>query len=136
MGFRLVSKAFRNEGKIPDLYTCKGENISPPLMWDDSPDEVKCFALIMEDLDTPLGTLTHWVLYNIPGRNSKLPEDIPHQDCLPDGTLQGKNGMRKTGYLGPCPPFGTHRYKFTLYALDTILKINPKMNKKKTSERN
>ncbi len=100
-------------------------------MWEDPPSGVKSFGIIMEDLDIPFGTITHWILYNIPAKNRELLENIPHHDSLPDGTLQGKNGMRKTGYMGPCPPFGIHRYKFTLYAIDTVLGINSKMNKKR-----
>ncbi len=128
---KLESPAFENEGDIPDLYTCKGKEISPPLKWIDPPENTKTFALIMEDLDTPLGVITHWILYNIPGDTREIPEDIPHKDLLHDGIIQGRNGMRKNKYMGPCPPWGRHRYVITLYALDIELESNPKLNKKK-----
>lgn len=127
----MTSKAFINEGKIPEIYTCKGKEISPSVMWKNIPEETKSFALIMDDLDTPLGVLNHWVLYNIPSEKKELSEDIPHEEKLPDNSVQGKNSMRKIGYMGPCPPWGTHRYVFTLYALNTILEVNPKMNKRR-----
>ncbi len=131
MNFELSSVAFKNGEKIPDIYTCKGKNISPPLMWKNVPKDTKSFALIMEDLDTPLGVITHWIIYNIPFKNREIPEDIPHQYKLSDNIIQGRNAMRKIGYMGPCPPWGKHRYIFKLFSLDTILEFNPKMNKKK-----
>jgi Raf kinase inhibitor-like YbhB/YbcL family protein len=127
----LISPAFEDEGKIPKLYTCRGKEISPPLEWKDPPEEVESFALIMEDLDTPIGVLTHWVLYNIPKDRRKIKEDIPQKKHLHDGIIQGRNGLRRNRYLGPCPPRGSHRYVFTLYALDCKLDGNPKVNKKK-----
>jgi Raf kinase inhibitor-like YbhB/YbcL family protein len=131
MNLKLSSAAFKNEKNIPPLYTCKGKNISPPLSWSNPPKETRSFALIMEDTDTPFGTVTHWVIYNIPPDKKELTEAIPHQKRLPDGTVQGRNGMFKNGYMGPCPPWGRHRYYFYLYALDTVLETNPKINKKK-----
>jgi len=131
MNLQLMSDAFKHEGIIPDLYTCKGENISPPLRWKNPPEETESFAIIAEDTDTPFGTITHWVIYNIPAVKSELPEAIPQQESLSGGTLQGKNGMRKTGYMGPCPPWGKHRYFFKIYALDTVLKPESNMSKKK-----
>jgi Raf kinase inhibitor-like YbhB/YbcL family protein len=129
--FELYSKVFGNNEEIPDLYTCKGKNISPPLMWKNIPKDTKSFALIMEDLDTPIGVITHWVLYNIPGDKREISEDISHMEKLPDNTFQGMTSMRKIGYMGPCPPWGKHRYIFKLYALDIILEIIPKMSKRK-----
>lgn len=131
MAFQLLSTAFNHEGEIPELYTCKGKNVSPPLTWKNPPEGTKSFALIAEDTDTPFGTITHWVLYNIPPDRAELEEAVPTQEQFPDGTIQGKNGMRRNGYMGPCPPWGKHRYYFTIYALDTVLKEDPDMNKKK-----
>ncbi len=127
----LTSNAFKNNEKIPDIYTCKGKEISPPLMWRNAPEDTKSFALIMDDLDTPLGVINHWILYNIPPNKKELSEDLPHEEKLPDNSIQGKNSMRKIGYMGPCPPWGIHRYIITLYALDTVLDANSKMNKRR-----
>ena len=127
----LLSNAFKNEERIPELYTCKGKEISPPLIWKNIPKDTKSYALIMDDLDTPIGILNHWILYNIPPKKNQLLEDIPHEVNLADNSIQGRNSMRRTGYMGPCPPWGEHRYVFKLYALDTVLDINPKMNKRK-----
>lgn len=126
-----MSKSFKNEGKIPEIYTCKGKEISPPLIWKNIPNGTKSFALIMDDLDTPLGVLNHWVLYNIPQEKKELLENLPNDEKLSDNIIQGKNSLRKIGYMAPCPPWGTHRYVFTLYALDTILEFNPRMNKRR-----
>ena len=131
MDFQLLSKAFKHEGTIQDLYTCKGKNISPPLIWVNPPEETKSYALIMEDLDTPLFTFTHWVIYNIPATKRELSKAIRNEIILPDGIIQGKNGMRQTGYMGPCPPWGKHRYSFTIYSLNAVLKADPDINKKK-----
>ena len=129
--FQLASTAFVEGGRIPDEYTCKGHNISPPLSWTDAPDGTRSFALIVEDPDTPLGTMTHWVVFNIPAGVRSLPKGIPRDGHLPDGTVQGRSGMRRTGYMGPCPPWGQHRYVFTIYALDSIPEADPKTGKKK-----
>ena len=83
-------------------------------MWINPPEGTQSFALTMEDLDSPLVTITHWVIYNIPAKTRELSEAIPHQTSLPDGTIQGKNGRRRNGYMGPCPPGGKHRYSFML----------------------
>ena len=131
MTFSITSSAFFHEGDIPDLYTCRGKNISPPFSWSDPPSETKSFALIGEDLDTPVGTVTHWVIYNIPRQKKGLEEAVPHMKTFPDGTVQGKNGMRRNGYMGPCPPWGRHRYYFRLFALDTVLEPGPALTKKK-----
>lgn len=131
MTFTLKSTAFAHEEMIPELYTCTGENISPPLSWIDAPDGTKSFVLLMEDLDVPLGTLTHWILYNISSEIHELPENIPHNSSPINGILQGKNSMRKQSYMGPCPPFGKHRYLFTLYALDGMIDSDQNMNKRR-----
>jgi Raf kinase inhibitor-like YbhB/YbcL family protein len=131
MVLELRSSVFNHEGSIPDRYTCRGEDVSPPLQWTDPPEETVSFALLMSDLDTPLGVLSHWVLYNIPCEMRSLPEAIPHQETLTNGSLQGRNGTRKLGYMGPCPPFGNHRYVFDLYALDKMIEPHSKMTKRR-----
>ena len=113
----LSSNAFENEGDIPDLYTCRGKNISPPLGFDNAPEGTRSCSLIMVDLDTPVGTVTHWVVYNIPADFRELTEGIPAGRLLAGGLNQGRNGMFRFGYMGPCPPWGRHRYLFRLFAL-------------------
>ncbi len=131
MNFQLKSDAFEHEGHMPDLYTCKGKDISPPLMWIDPPEGTKSFAIITVDPDAILMTFTHWVMCNIPAEKRELPEAVPHQEEFENGAIQGRNGMRNNKYMGPCPPWGKHRYIFTIYALDVILGVDPKMNKKR-----
>jgi len=115
----LTSDAFPANGTIPVRYTCDGEGVSPPLAWANVPEGTRSFALILEDPDAPIGTYTHWVLYNIPGELRGLPAGIPPGRKLPGGELQGINSARKTEYAGPCPPQGsTHRYVLTVWALD------------------
>ena len=131
LSFTLKSKVFKHEEMIPELYTCTGKELSPPLNWDLVPEKTKSFAILMQDLDTPIKALTHWILYNIPSEMTGLPEGVSTQEPFSNGMIQGRNSMRKNEYMGPCPPFGKHRYKFTIYALDTLLEENTKMNKKK-----
>jgi Raf kinase inhibitor-like YbhB/YbcL family protein len=121
----LTSSAFKEGEMIPQKYTCDGSNISPPLKWDSIPAQAKSLALIADDPDAPMGTWVHWVIFNIPPGLSGLPENIPPKDSLPNGSLQGKNDFRNVGYGGPCPPGGTHRYFFKLYALDIMLELKP-----------
>ncbi|MFC2163586.1 YbhB/YbcL family Raf kinase inhibitor-like protein [Acidobacteriota bacterium] len=130
-GFQLMSEAFEHEGHMPDLYTCKGENISPPLNWTDPLEGTKSFALVAVDPDAIIMTFTHWVMCNIPADKRELSEAVPHQEEFEDGMIQGRNGMRQNKYLGPCPPWGKHRYIFTIYALDVILDADAKLNKKR-----
>ena len=92
---------------IDAKYTCDGQDISPPLEWAEGPGSTKSYALIMDDPDAPGGTFVHWVAWNIP--RTRLPEAVPNSETLPDGTRQGVNSFKKTGYAGPCPPSGTHR---------------------------
>mgnify|MGYP006283729295 CR=1 FL=1 len=131
MKFELKSDKFLHNDMIPHRFGCKGKGISPPLRWQGDPKQTKSFALIMQDLDTPLTNLTHWILYNIPSDQTMLSESIPGQETFSNGMIQAKNSMRKNEYMPPCPPFGKHQYVFTLYALDHVLKADPKMNKKK-----
>ncbi len=127
---KLTSIAFTEGGMIPARYTCDDVNVSPPLDWEGAPANTKSFALIVDDPDAPAGIWVHWVLFNIPPHTQKLPENVPHDKTLSDGAVQGINDFRKFGYGGPCPPGGTHRYYFKLYALDTILKLAPGSSKR------
>lgn len=130
-GFALTSPVFTHESPIPDKYTCDGEDISPPLRWSDPPAATQSFALIMDDPDAPAGTWVHWVLYNLPAESRTLPEAIPAEAQLSDGSRHGKNSWRRFGYGGPCPPGGTHRYFFKLYALDTSLALEGDVTKER-----
>lgn len=121
---KLTSPSFVNQGDIPEKYTCDSKDISPALAWSDVPEGAKSIVLIVDDPDAPdpanpRMTWVHWVLYNIPVTAVSLPEGVPKKD-LPDGTLEGLNDWKKTGYGGPCPPIGKHRYFHKLYALDIV----------------
>lgn len=126
----LRSSAFQQGGLIPAKYTCDGANVSPPLTWSDAPAQTQSFALISDDPDAPVGTWVHWVAWNIPAAARSLDENVPKKDSLPNGMKQGTTDFRKIGYGGPCPPSGTHRYFFKLYALATTLNLSPKTTKK------
>lgn len=123
MNMEVKSTAFQEGAMIPKLYTCDGKDISPPLSWSGVPAEAKSIALIMDDPDAPRGTWVHWVLFNIPADNASLPESIPRTASLSNGAKHGNNSWRRPGYGGPCPPRGTHRYYFKVYALDTVLPL-------------
>jgi len=125
MAFSISSSAFGPNGKIPSKYTCEGNDISVPLSWSGAPAGTKSFALIEDDPDAPdprapKMTWVHWVLYNIPATANGLPEAV-QKNALPAGTRDGLNDWKRTGYGGPCPPIGQHRYFHKLYALDTAL---------------
>ena len=120
MSISLSSTAFTAGASIPADYSCKGRSVSPPLAWSNPPAGTGSFALIVDDPDAPSGTFVHWVIYNIPVSSRGLAEAIPPTGQLADGTLQGNNGAGRVGYTGPCPPSGTHRYFFKLYALDNV----------------
>ena len=131
MALVVSSSAFQEGSKIPARYTCEGQDVSPALSWGEPPAETQSFALIMDDPDAPVGVFTHWVLFNLPADSRGLPEAVPTQPQLPDGSLQGRNDFGKTGYGGPCPPPGRpHRYQFTLYALDQTLDLKAGASKK------
>jgi len=125
MAFQLSSSAFAQGQPIPPQYTCRGKDVSPPLNWSDAPAGTQSFALICDDPDAPAGDWVHWLIYNLPAATHSLPEGVPTDGQLPDGSRQGLNGWGQTGYRGPCPPSGTHRYFFKLYALDTVLNLPP-----------
>lgn len=130
MALTITSTAFAEGEMIPRKYTCDGDDISPPLFWSGAPDTTQSFALICDDPDAPRGTFVHWVIYNIPAGTMGLPESIPAGDTLPNGAVQAFSGFRRPGYGGPCPPGGTHRYFFKLYALDTTLTLTGPARKK------
>ena len=123
MAFELTSTAFANGDPIPMKYTCDDQDISPPLQWEDPPEGTRSFALICDDPDAPVGTWVHWVLYNLPASTLGLPEAIPSDANLPDAGRHSQNSWGRPGYGGPCPPGGTHRYFFKLYALDSQLEV-------------
>ena len=125
MEIRITSAAFKEGEFIPKKYTCDGENVSPPLEWNGIPVEAKSIAIICDDPDAPMGTWVHWVVFNIPASKNKLNEKIPANKVLEDGTTQGSNDFKKIGYGGPCPPSGTHRYFFKIYALDKRVELIP-----------
>ena len=127
---KLTSPAFDEGGMIPEKYTCDGTDLSPPLNWDSIPEKTKSLALICDDPDAPMGTWVHWVYYDIPTSAQGVPENIGADDRPGIGGVQGINDFRRIGYGGPCPPGGTHRYFFKLYALDTLLNLPPGATKK------
>lgn len=129
MVIALTSSAFGNEETIPAKYTCDGSNASPPLSWSGVPTATKSVALIADDPDAPAGTWVHWVIYDIPRSQTQLPEGVPPEKTLRGGAKQGINSSGTIGYTGPCPPSGTHRYYFRLYALDTTLELDPGIRK-------
>ena len=125
MKLNITSSAFAHDSAIPRQYTCEGKDVSAPLAWSGVPATAKSLVLIVDDPDAPdpaapKMTWVHWVLYNIPASAVGLPEAVMAAH-LPKGTLEGTNDWRRTGYGGPCPPIGRHRYFHKLYALDTVL---------------
>ena len=133
MAMTLTSRAFTHNGAIPKKYTCEAEDVSVPLAWSGVPAGTKSLALVVDDPDAPdpaapRMTWVHWVLYNIPPSATDLKEAIAPKE-LPSGTLEGLNDWKRTGYGGPCPPIGRHRYFHKLYALDAALPDLKKPNK-------
>jgi len=129
MSLKLKSTAFEEGELIPSKYSCDGVNVSPPLEWTNVPDGTKSFALILDDPDAPAKTWVHWVIYNLPANQRKLEEHLPTDERLKNGALHGLSDYQKHGYKGPCPPSGTHRYYFKLYALDSVLNLSPSLTK-------
>ena len=123
MDIKITSRAFEDGGKIPSKYTCDGEDISPPLQWEAVPDGTASIAVISDDPDAPMGSWVHWVLFNLPPDTRELKENFPDDETLADGTRQGITDFGATGYGGPCPPSGTHRYFFKIYALDKKIDV-------------
>jgi Raf kinase inhibitor-like YbhB/YbcL family protein len=125
MALTLSSTAFSHGGEIPTVHTCEGPDRSPPLAWSGVPAGAKSLVLIVDDPDAPdpkapKMTWVHWLLYNLPATDGGLPEAVA-ASSLPRGTLAGVTDFKRTGWGGPCPPIGRHRYFFKLYALDTVL---------------
>lgn len=118
---KLESTAFIANGMIPFLYTCDGQDISPPLSWDAPPTGTQSLALIVDDPDAPGRIFVHWVVYDIPPEIRQLSQAVATTATLPNGGTQGENDFGNLGYGGPCPPSGIHRYFFKLYALDREL---------------
>jgi len=129
MAFELKSSAFGAGQSIPRKFTCDGQGVSPPLSWSDPPPGTRSLALISDDPDAPAGVWVHWVLYNLPVAARSLPEAVSADAERPDGSRHGQNGWRRLGYGAPCPPSGTHRYFFKLYALDAPLELAAGANK-------
>jgi len=129
MEIKITSPTFEDGGLIPAKYTCDGADISPPLQWDAVPEETKSIALICDDPDAPMGTWVHWVLFNLPPETREMAENIPADETLPTGAKQGTSDFGRIGYGGPCPPSGTHRYFFKIYALDTEIDLAAGANK-------
>jgi len=125
----ITSSAFDEGAMIPEKYTCDNIDISPPLKWTNIPEGTKTLAIICDDPDAPMGTWVHWILFNLPADINELSEDIPALEILPNGAKQGKNDFGKIGYGGPCPPGGTHRYYFKVYALSEELDIKAGISK-------
>lgn len=131
MALELTSIAFKNGSGIPSKYTCDGSDVSPPLSWSGVPAGTKSLALIADDPDAPMGTWVHWVAWNIPASVTNLKEGLEKSAALADGTKQGISDFKRPGYGGPCPPSGTHRYMFKLYALDATLDLAENTTKAK-----
>ena len=123
MAIELTSTAFTEGEMIPQRFTCDGEDVSPPLAWSGVPEQAQSLALICDDPDAPVGTWDHWVLFNIPADAAGFPEAVPADPTLEYGAVNGKNSWGRLGYGGPCPPGGTHRYFFYIYALDSRLSL-------------
>lgn len=134
MAMKLFSSAFEDGGPIPSRYTCEGSDESPPLAWNGVPPNARSLVLIVDDPDAPDPTAPkmvwdHWILYNLPGIDGELPTAV-QPSALPPGTCEGLNSWGRTGYGGPCPPTGRHRYFHIVYALDRVLEgvVRPEKN--------
>jgi Raf kinase inhibitor-like YbhB/YbcL family protein len=130
----VTSPAFPDGGMIPQQYTCEGADVSPPLNWGPVPDGTRSIALIVDDPDAPVETFVQWVLYDLPADVQGLPEDLPGDKTFPVGGEQGINSSDELGYRGPCPPSGTHRYFFKVYALDIKTNLPPGETKERLLE--
>jgi hypothetical protein len=131
MEIQVTSTAFEDGAMIPSKHTCDGEDISPPLQWNEVPEGTKSIALIADDPDAPHGTWVHWVLYNLAADVRQLEEGMPVAAKLASGAKQGVTDFGRSGYGGPCPPSGTHRYYFTVYALDNVINASGQLDKSK-----
>lgn len=128
--FILTSSAFQAGAEIPRKYTCDGDDVSPPVRWENPPAGTKAFAMIADDPDAPGGTWVHWVIYDLAAETKELTGGVPKTEVIAGGAKQGINDFRKVGYGGPCPPPGrAHRYFFKLYALDAATNLKPRATK-------
>jgi Raf kinase inhibitor-like YbhB/YbcL family protein len=134
MTWQLTSTAFQDGRPIPATYTCDGQDQSPPLAWTEPPAGTASLALIADDPDAPGKTWVHWVLYGLPPATRRLPPAVPPDETLADGSRHGMTDFGRVGYGGPCPPSGTHRYYFTLYALDRPLDLPPGATKRRLEQ--
>ncbi len=121
---KISSPDFEENGQIPAQFSCNGENVSPVLKIEGVSAQTKSFVLILDDPDAPSNNFTHWIIWNIPPDTSEL-----NSSALPSGVIEGVNGSGKPGYIGPCPPSGTHRYIFHLYALNQVLNLKEKSSR-------
>ena len=122
---QLTSSAFENNQSIPTKYTCDADDINPPLLISDAPKDAQSLVLIVDDPDAPAGDWVHWTLWNINPTTTEIPKN-----STPDGATEGMTDFGRTGWGGPCPHSGTHHYQFKLYALDTMLNLQPSAKKK------
>lgn len=128
MVIKILSSAFNDGESIPLRYSCEGSDISPPIDWDISESQIPdngSITLICDDPDAPGSTWIHWLIFNLPPETRSLPEMVMPREELENGAMQGSNSWGNIGYGGPCPPSGTHRYYFKVYALDTKLDLIP-----------
>jgi Raf kinase inhibitor-like YbhB/YbcL family protein len=134
--FTITSPAFDSGGMMPPKHSLNNENVSPGIAWEGVPEGTRSLVIIMEDSDVPtprirLFTWVHWIVYNVLPDLGALPEALPVTETLESGALQGRTSFRKSGYGGPAPLSGTHRYNFKAYAVDTMLDLEPKKATKK-----
>lgn len=135
MTISISSSAFQNGADIPRKFTCDGADVSPDLSWTDPPAGTQSFALIADDPDAPVGTWTHWVLFDLPASTRQLSENVSKVDELPGGGRQGRNDFKRIGYGGPCPPPGKpHRYFFKLYAVGRKLELKAGASKQEVEQ--
>jgi Raf kinase inhibitor-like YbhB/YbcL family protein len=131
VAFTISSPSFSNGGDIAKKFTCDGADVSPQLTWSDPPTGTKSLGLLADDPDAPVGNWNHWVVWNLPAESRELGENVAKTGQLPDGSRQGPNDFRKTGYNGPCPPPGKpHRYYFKIFALDAKLDLKGSAGKR------
>jgi hypothetical protein len=134
---KIMSDAFENGERIPERFTCEGEDLSPPLNWSGVPDEAETLVLICDDPDAPDGTWSHWVVYNLPTAPNELESGATLSDRLSEGLREGRNDFGRQGYGGPCPPRGDgpHRYHFRLFALDHTLDLKGSVTRAQIMEK-